>query len=215
MRGKNYLNIKKKKWNSGKDLEEKQFKLPRISTRNPASSIKDTLENIKIKPKENIKVQKFNIPRISTRKIEQIKSAGTAKDTLENIKKENKLMIRFPKEEHSPLTKMLDKEQIIENIKKKKMAKILNKEAPQALKSNEDIAKHIKMDERSPGENLKLPKVTAKKKAKKKRRLKNNLPCNIDKIYLMKAGHLSKKEFKNQCKTKQIKCKKKQSMLCP
>ena len=191
-------NIKTKKWKSEKDLEEKQFKLPRISTWTPTTSIKDKLEKIKI--------QRFTIPRLSIKKTEQVKPAGTAKDTIENKKKVNPFMRKSPKEEHSPLTKMLDKEQIIENIKK---AKILNKEAPQALKTNEGTTKHIKMDKRSPEENLKLPKITTKKKAKKKKRLKNTLPCNIDKRYLMKAGQLSKEEFKNQCKTKQINCKQK------
>ena len=75
------------------------------------------------------------------------------------------------------------------------------------MKTNENATKQIKIEERSPEENLKLPKTTTKKKSKKKKMLKNTLPCNIDKRYLMKAGQLSKEEFKNQCKTKQINCK--------
>ena len=56
---------------------------------------------------------------------------------------------------------------------------------------------------------LKYPKVK-KKRIKKKRKLKNSLPCNINKIHLMKAGRLSKEEFKNQCITKRMKCKNKE-----
>ena len=48
----------------------------------------------------------------------------------------------------------------------------------------------------------------AEKKNKKRRKLKNDLPCNINKTYLMKAGHLSNEEFKNQCQTKRITCNK-------
>ena len=50
-------------------------------------------------------------------------------------------------------------------------------------------------------------KAEAKKKKLKKRRLKNSLPCNINKIYIMKTGTLSKKEHKQQCDTKRMKCK--------
>merc|ERR1712030_180564 len=55
---------------------------------------------------------------------------------------------------------------------------------------------------------LKTSKRWLKRKTNKRKRLKNNLPCNINKTYLMKAGHLSNEEFKNQCKTKKMGCKK-------
>merc|ERR1712074_231718 len=55
-------------------------------------------------------------------------------------------------------------------------------------------------------------KTKIKKKRIKRRRLKNSLPCNINKIYIMKLGTLSKKEYKQQCKSKNIKCK--QSTTC-
>ena len=51
-----------------------------------------------------------------------------------------------------------------------------------------------------------------KKKRIKKKKLKNSLPCNINKRYIMKAGHLSKKEFINQCNMKTMKCK--QNRIC-
>merc|ERR1712237_108414 len=51
-----------------------------------------------------------------------------------------------------------------------------------------------------------------KKKRIKKKRLKNSMPCNINKRYIMKASHLSKKETAIQCKTKSMKCK--QSETC-
>ena len=44
-------------------------------------------------------------------------------------------------------------------------------------------------------------KAKAKKKKIKRRRLKNSLPCNINKVYIMKLGTLSKKEYKQQCKS--------------
>ena len=55
-------------------------------------------------------------------------------------------------------------------------------------------------------------KAKAKKKKNKRRRLKNSLPCNINKVYIMKLGTLSKKEYKQQCKSKSMKCK--QNITC-
>ena len=57
---------------------------------------------------------------------------------------------------------------------------------------------------------LKTSRRLIKRKIRKRRRrrMKNNLPCNINKIYLMKAGHLSNKEFTEQCSTRSMQCKK-------
>merc|ERR1712030_191628 len=46
-----------------------------------------------------------------------------------------------------------------------------------------------------------------KKKRIKKKRIKDSMPCNINKRYIMKASHLSKKEYASQCRTREIKCK--------
>ena len=39
-------------------------------------------------------------------------------------------------------------------------------------------------------------------------RLKETLPCNLNKRYILKAGTLSNKDFYEQCTSKEIKCKK-------
>ena len=55
---------------------------------------------------------------------------------------------------------------------------------------------------------LKTSRRLIKRKIRKRKRLKNNLPCNINKTYLIKAGHLSNKEFNEQCSTSSMQCKK-------
>ena len=47
-----------------------------------------------------------------------------------------------------------------------------------------------------------------KKRQKKKMRLKETLPCNLNKRYILKAGTLSNKDFYEQCTSKEVKCKK-------
>merc|ERR1712030_36752 len=86
--------------------------------------------------------------------------------------------------------------------KKKQKKKEKRKERKKI--AEEDIKKDIKEVN-----NQKESDQPAKQKKKriKKKRLKNSMPCNINKRYIMKASHLSKKEYASQCRTREIKCK--------
>ena len=166
--------------------------------------------------------------------IENSATPDKLQKALKGLKRERKIPKIIPMEENhlkrdevKAHEKKITKSNIVSanfNMKKWKLpkmseVKIEHPAATQIKESEQDeiINNSIKREDletgnkkTEPAEDLAKPtKQNFKRKHKKKRKLKDTLPCNLDKIYILKAGTLSKKEFYEQCTSKKVKCKRK------
>jgi len=191
--------VERKEWklNSSDQINQEEYKIRLSSVRNHEKLV----EREGFKPKDQVNQE--------DRKVQDLKlklSFRNYKKCVEHKELKLKSSDQVDQEDNEiQLSSVKNHEKLVER-------KELNNESNDQLnQEDKEIENDVVIDGKQDMETIPT-KARAKKKRIKRRRLKNSLPCNINKVYIMKLGTLSKKEYKQQCKSKSMKCK--QSTTC-
>ena len=143
---------------------------------------------VKLKNLELPKMSDIKTKNLKRTKIEEANCIGTLRNIIK-IENTNAGKIKFEPAKVSDKT----------NLKETTSAETKNN----GIKIENTDAGEIKTE---PAEVSSQPR-NHKKRRKKTMRIKETLPCNLNKRYILKAGTLSNKDFYEQCTSRRVKCK--------